>query len=169
MKEWLKRIRAAIGMGLTWTAAWIPVGILVALALWIIGLDPPGFVWRIAGVFGVLGFLGGGIFSAVLRLAEGRRTFDELSLPRFAMWGGVGGLLLGGLAGAAVFGGPGPQLADAVVAGVTTLLGAGSAVGTLVLARKADDGVLLPGDPDAPAVAPTADKKRQLLKGAGET
>ena len=44
------------------------------------------------------GFLGGAVFSAVLRIAEGRRRFDELSLPRFGAWGAVTGLLLGVLA-----------------------------------------------------------------------
>jgi hypothetical protein len=34
---------------------------------------------------------------AVLRIAEGRRGFDELSLARFAAWGAVTSLLLSGL------------------------------------------------------------------------
>ena len=34
---------------------------------------------------------------AVLGLVEGRRRFDQMSLPRFAGWGAVGGLLLSGI------------------------------------------------------------------------
>ncbi len=101
MKNWIRRIRGAIGMGLTWAAGWTPIGALTGLALWVIGLDPPGmirFVLASATLFGALGFVGGCIFSAVLGLAERRRRFEELSLPRFAAWGGVAGLLLGGLA-----------------------------------------------------------------------
>jgi hypothetical protein len=45
-------------------------------------------------IFGVLGFFAGVIFSAFLALTEGRRRFDEMSLPRFAGWGATGGLLL---------------------------------------------------------------------------
>ncbi|MGD2067716.1 MAG: hypothetical protein PVI57_03455 [Gemmatimonadota bacterium] len=139
MGEWIRRIRGTIGMGLTWAAAWMPIGALLALVLWVMGFDPVGFVGMLITIFGALGFVGGSIFSGVLRLAEGRRRFDELSLLRFAAWGGVGGLLLGGLAGIALFGGPGLQWTDAVIAGVTTALGAGSAVGTLALARRAED------------------------------
>jgi len=45
-------------------------------------------------IFGVLGFFAGVIFSAFLLLTQGRRRFDEMSLPRFAGWGAAGGLLL---------------------------------------------------------------------------
>jgi hypothetical protein len=44
-------------------------------------------------VFGVLGFFAGITFSAFLALSECRRTFDQMSLPRFAAWGGIGGVL----------------------------------------------------------------------------
>jgi hypothetical protein len=170
MKEWLRRIKAAIGMGLTWAAGWMPIGVLFALSLSVVGLGPPGlagFVGTSAVLFGVLGFCGGSIFSAVLRLAEGRRRFDELSLPRFALWGGVGGLLLGAMAGMVLFTGPGMQLADAVVAGVTTLLGAGSAAGTLALARRAEDEGLLEAGADVPQVGATEKERKKLLEDGG--
>jgi hypothetical protein len=83
------------------------------------------------------------IFSAVLRLGDGRRRFDELTLPRFALWGGVAGLLvpaiagvLGGLAGIMIFGGPGLQRGDLVVACMSSLLSAGSAAGSLAIAEE---------------------------------
>lgn len=139
MSKWLRRIRGAIGMGVTWAVGWILVGALLALGLWVAGLDPPGFFWVITEVFGILGFLGGSIFSALLRLTEGGRKFDELSLPRFAAWGGFGGLLLGGLADVWLLGGPSLHPVHAVFAGTIVLLGAGSAIGTLALARKARD------------------------------
>ena len=41
--------------------------------------------------FGVMGFIGGVAFSLVLGIAEGRRRFDQMSLPRFAAWGAGGG------------------------------------------------------------------------------
>lgn len=150
MNGWMRRIKAAIGMGLTWGVGWSLVGVLFGLVMWVIGLDPlgAGMMWWGAKVFGVLGLFAGSIFSGVLGLAEGRRRFDQLSLPRFAAWGAVGGLLLGGLASLTLFGGPGVQRVDAVVTGVTTLLGSASAIGSLALARNAADDALSAADPE---------------------
>jgi len=157
MSEWLKRIRGILGMGLTWAGAWIAVGALLALVLFVVGLDPPGFFWTIARVFGAVGFLTGSMFSGILLLTEGRRRFDELSLTRFVAWGALGGLLLGGLAGLTIFGAP-------WVAGVTTLLGAGSAAATLVIARRAGDETLPRADADV-ANARLADTEPSRLLG----
>jgi len=88
MRKWLRRIRGAIGMGFTWGAAWAGAGMVLA-ALTGFKADAPFPL-----IFGVLGFFAGVIFSAFLALTEGRRRFDEMSLPRFAGWGATGGLLL---------------------------------------------------------------------------
>ena len=159
MNEWLKRIRGIIGMGLTWAVGWIAIGAVLAMVLSVVGLDPPGLFWTITEVFGSVGFLTGSMFSGVLLLAEGRRRFDELSLPRFVTWGALGGLLLGGLAGLTVFGGP-------WVAGATTLLGAGSAAVTLVIARRAEDEALLRAGADAAEAALADSEPKQLLGNA---
>ena len=102
MKKWGRRIRAAIGMGLTWAAAWFGAGILLARV--------PGFYSDLpfALVFAPLGFLTGIIFSGILVGIEGRRGFDRTSLSRFAGWGAASGLLLSGIfvVGAALRGGP---------------------------------------------------------------
>ena len=96
MKKWLKRIRGALGMGLTWAVAWSPFGAILGLVLWVVIGGTPllntlvGFVAAAA----TLGFVGGAAFSVVLGIAEGRRRFDEMSLPRFAGWGALGGLLV---------------------------------------------------------------------------
>jgi hypothetical protein len=84
--------------------------------------------------FGLLGFLAGVTFSGILVLIEGRRRFDQMSLPRFALWGGAGGLLLSGVfVLAAALGGD----VLLVLGPVFALSGAGSAAGTLALARMA--------------------------------
>lgn len=91
--------------------------------------------------------LGGALFSGVLRLTEGRRSFDELSLPRFTAWGAVGGLLLGGTAVfASLWGAGGPAVVSGVVVVASAALGAGSAAGTLLLARRAEGRDLLEAD-----------------------
>lgn len=144
MKTWLRRIRGAIGTGLTWAIGWAPVGAITGL-LTAAFLDfPLGIVaGNYAQMFGVLGFVGGAIFSTVLSLAEGRRSFKELSLPRFVAWGALGGLLLGALAATAGLLGAGITTLGAVITAAATLLGAGSAAGTLVIARAAPSDALL--------------------------
>jgi peptidoglycan/LPS O-acetylase OafA/YrhL len=88
MRTWLRRIRGAIGMGFTWGAVWSVAGFALAVATRF-KADAPFPL-----IFGVLGFVAGVIFSAFLALTEGRRRFDQMSLPRFAAWGAAGGLLL---------------------------------------------------------------------------
>ncbi len=167
MKSWIRRIRGAIGIGLTWAVGWAPIGAVFGLVLGTLLPGAPiplGTVAIInATAFGILGFVGGGIFSTVLRLAEGRRRFDQLSLPRFAGLGALGGLLLGGLAVATGMWGVGFGGVGAVLVGVATLLGAGSAAGTLALARQADDRELLEEGHRAAEVGLSDGEARRLL------
>lgn len=88
MGKWMRRIRGAIGMGITWAVAWSAAGLVPR---WLFGFntDAPFPI-----IFGVLGFIAGVIFSGILMLTEGRRGFDEMKLSRFAAWGGAGGVLL---------------------------------------------------------------------------
>src|SRR5258706_15182546 len=91
MRKWLRRIRGALGMGFTWAPAWFAVGFVPR---WLFGVstDLP-----LPLLFGALGFIGGVTFSGVLVLTEGRRRFDQLSLPHVAGWGAIGGVLLSAL------------------------------------------------------------------------
>ena len=136
MKKWMRRILGAVGMSLTWAAGWGLIGVLIGTFV-----DPHGSIddmWVVR--VGVPGFLSGVVFSAVLGIAEGRRRFDELSLPRFGILGAVTGLLLGVLAvsaGVASAIGPGLWLRAAIIIGPTTLLSAVSAVGSALLFRYA--------------------------------
>jgi hypothetical protein len=165
MTKWLQRIRGALGIGLTWAAGWAPIG---AITGWLTGMFlgfPLGVVTsNYAVMFGVLGFIGGTIFSTVLSLAEGRRNFSQLSLPRFVAWGALGGLVLGGLAVTAGILGSGFTSLGAVIAGVATLLGAGSAAGTLAIARSADNQTLLKESEGVAHAGLTPDEARELLR-----
>ena len=143
MKRWLRRIRGAVGMGLTWAVGWTFVGMLTMMAIYtILPTLPDVFdVW--IPVFAYPGFLCGVGFSMVLRIAEGRRRFDELSLPRVAAWGALGGMLVGALVfGVGFAGGVVPTAALAAIMGTTTLLSAVSASGSLALARKEEERML---------------------------
>ena len=164
MKKLLQRIRGAIGIGLTWAIGWAPVGAVTGLITGVVLGFPLGVVAvNYATMFGVLGFVGGTVFSTVLSIAEGRRRFDQLSLPRFVAWGALGGLLLGGLAVTAGLLGSGLTILGAVIAGVSTLLGAGSAAGTLVIARSADRQAMLNEGEDVTHTGLTGEEERQLL------
>lgn len=129
MKKWMRRIRAAIAMGLTWAAAWFGAGMLLLLVVGFGAADVPFPLF-----FGFLGFLAGAAFSGVLGVLGRRRRFDEMSLPRFAMWGALGGGVVCGIV--ALTAGPGAELA--VVFPVFAVAGAISAAGTLALARRAE-------------------------------
>ena len=128
MGKWTRRIRGAIGMGLTWAVAWSAAGMVPR---WLFGFnaDVPFPL-----VFGVLGFTAGVIFSGLLMLTEGRRRFDQMSLPRFALWGAVGGLLLSALFVSGASYGWGEILA------ISTMFASASAAcaaGSLAMARGA--------------------------------
>lgn len=116
-------------MGLVWSVAWFAAGMGV---LFIVGFGAADVPFPL--FWALLGFLGGVTFSAILGLAERHRRFDQMSLARFAAWGGSGGLLLAaGLS--AVVGGHMFPLLGAVFA----VAGAGCAAGSLALARMAEE------------------------------
>ena len=127
MRKWLRRIRGAIGMGFTWGAAWAGAG-MVLTALTGFKADAPFPL-----IFGVLGFIAGVIFSAFLALTEGRRRFDQMSLPRFAGWGAAGGLLLAAVFARAASLDLGDVLAIAPTFAVASAV---CASGSLALARR---------------------------------
>lgn len=152
MPGWLRGIRGAIGMGLTWAIGWAGIGLLIGVSSKLF----PGLPWW-DGFFRVFdaplpalavpGFFGGVFFSTVLGIAGRHRRFDELSLPRFTAWGAAGGILLSLLPALMVALGiastegssRGIWELTAVISGPLTVLGAASAAGTLLLARKGED------------------------------
>jgi hypothetical protein len=159
MKKWWRRIRAAIGMGLTWAAAWFGAGLILLL---IVGFGAADVPFPLG--FAMLGFFAGVTFSAVLGIVEGRRRFDQMSIPRFAVWGGVGGLILSGVfTWAAALGGD----ILMVLGPVFALAGAGSAAGSLALARMGEDRELLDVSGDVEEAGLTEAEVRKLLGGGG--
>ena len=113
----------------------------------------------------MLGFIAGVTFSGVLGLVEGRRRFDQMSLPRFAGWGAAGGFLF-----SAVF-----VLTVALVEDITFLsnlvvlgpvfagAGAACAAGSLALARRAEDRELLDAGADVAEVGLTEGEAQELI------
>jgi hypothetical protein len=137
MKKWLRPIRGAVAMGLTWAAVWAVLAVLIATITELLSgyslethLDP-------LAALAIPGFHAGVIFSAVLWFAEGGRRFDELSLPRIAASGAVAGLLLGVLSFA--MGTPSARfplrVVVVIIVGSSTVLSVVSAVGAASLFR----------------------------------
>jgi hypothetical protein len=92
-------------------------------------------------MFAAAGFVAGLIFSALLGLVDGRRRFDQMSLRRFAAWGAAGGFLLATTFVLAVsLSGDLGFLRNLLLVGpLFAVAAAGSAAGSLALARRARD------------------------------
>jgi hypothetical protein len=132
MKSAMRRIRGGLGIGLAWAIGAALVGgaielvdnVLPGVFPWIQRVD----MWP--QTLAIPGFIGGVIFSIVLGIAARNRRFSELSVPRFAIWGAVAGIVVGGLAlsiGAPV-----------AFIGITTFAAALAASGSLTVARMAE-------------------------------
>lgn len=148
MPSFRRLVRPTLALGLTWAAAWA----LTGLAIGATSVALPWLPWdRLFAVFdaplpalALPGFIGGAIFSVVLRTAGRRWRFDDLSLPRVTTWGAVAGVLLATVPDALVLLGlatPAPAALPVgtltrVIALPLTLLGAVSAAATLWIARR---------------------------------
>lgn len=179
MNKWLRRVRGALGMGLTWAAGWALGGLLIGVTSILL----PGLPWdSFFDVFdaplpalAIPGFVGGALFSIVLGIAGRRRTFHELSLPRFAAWGAVGGLLLTLFPFALVAVGLASTEGGkfdawhviAVISGPFIFLSALSAAGSLMLARRGEDRDSVEASEDAAQAGLTKGEAPELL-GVGD-
>lgn len=162
MKKWGRRIRAAIGMGLIWGAAWFGAGILLARV--------PGFYSDLpfALLFAPLGFVTGIIFSGILVVIERRRRFDRVALSRFAGWGAVSGLLLSGIfVVAAALRGETMWGEFLVFGPALAMASAACAAGSLAMARRAERRELR-GPSGDPAEAELAEDPKEELLGRGD-
>ena len=156
MSRLLKRIRGALGMGLTWAAGWAVFGLLIGISSRILPFIPWDAFFEVFDAplpaLAVPGFVGGVLFSIVLGTLGNRRSFSELSLAKFTAWGAVGGVLLSlvpaamvgvGLASLGGEGGPSLLQLTATIMVPLTALCAGSAAGSLWIARRAQNRELL--------------------------
>jgi hypothetical protein len=166
MKKWLRRIRGTVGVGLTWATGWALAGMLIGVASKLL----PGLPWDwFFEVFdaplpalAVPGFFGGVFFSMVLGIAGRRHRFRELSLPRFAAWGALGGLLLilfpFALVAVGLASREGSDIGTwqilATIGAPFILLSAASAAGSLMLARMTERRESLEASEDVADVGP---------------
>ena len=147
MKRWMRRVRGAIGTGMTWAFAWFGAGMaMLVTSLLLTGSTGADVPYPIG--FGAIGFVAGVAFSGVLSLTEGRRRFDQMSLGRFAGWGAAGGCLLAAALAGTITALEGAVFLDnfLVLGTVFGIAGAASAGGSLLLARRAEEGLLAEAD-----------------------
>jgi len=156
MRTSLRRIRGAIGMGVTWAAVWFAAG---SVPRWVFGVNTDA---PLPLIFGLFGLVAGMVFSAVLALTEGRRGFDQMSLPRFAVWGAMSGVLLSALFAKAASLGWGDVLALAPTLAVASAI---SAAGSLAMARRAVRQELPDSGANTAKVEVTDHEKRKLPGG----
>ena len=136
MPGWLRVIRGMIGTGLTFAAGVGLVGSILGLG----GLLLGQLSWddlRMVPKLSVIAFLTGVGFAGVLAIVARGRTFDRLSLRYVTALGAGGGLLYFLFIAAA--GGTRVWSAWNAIGNLTilTLLGGGTAAGTVILARRA--------------------------------
>ena len=95
MRTWLRRLRGVLGAGTIWGSMGVVFGsIFGALgSLFLGGGFYLGDVLEMGGAFGLFGLLWGGSFAGILMAADGRKSLEDLSPVRLAVWGGVAGVL----------------------------------------------------------------------------
>src|SRR5688500_15087853 len=91
MQKWMIGIRGAVLMVVLWVVGWgLGYGGIMEI------IDTDGKIQDVwPTLLAIPGLIGGVIFSVILAIAERDRKFDEISLVRFALWGGAAGLVLG--------------------------------------------------------------------------
>jgi len=144
VSRWLRIIRGMVGMGLTFSAGVGAIASLVAGALWLITGAPFRELAFPVVASSIWAFPIGVAFSGVIALTARGRTFERLSVPRFAALGAAAGLALFGVLALNAW--DAWSLPTAIAnATLFVLLGGGSATASLLIARRAG-GVLEAGD-----------------------
>lgn len=139
----LRKLRGALGTGLTWAVAWAGLG---AVHGFLVGVFNPRY-WTLGNPildtsfgYAVAGLVAGTGFSLLLASLGRRATLERLSRGRVALWGAVGGALVPvlvhvtrGLTSSAGWGDV------ALTASVTGVLGAVSGLVSLWIARRSPE------------------------------
>ncbi len=147
--KWLKRIRGAVGTGLTWAVGWGVGGVMIGVASLILPWLPWDAFFEVFDAplpaLAVPGFFAGLFFSLVIGVAGRRRRLEELSFGQVARWGAFGGVLLTAFPFVLVVIGLASREGSSistwrlitVITGPFVVMSAVSATATLLLARAA--------------------------------
>ena len=172
MKTWLRKLRGVVSIGAIWGLACSVLGFAIGAIVSMIWPEilPSTVVRYVVDLtlgYGVVGFVLGSGFAGVLATMHGRKTFEELTLGRGALWGALAGVGMSTVLGLVFIGlglGRGLPLADLISIFVVPTctfgaLTAGLGAGTVSLARRA------PAELEAGAVR----HESKLLADSGET
>lgn len=133
MRTFLRKLRGALGLALTWTIAWAALGAVIGTIDSVLRPTGGESPWHMAKVLGSVGFVSGLTCAVAIASLERRRQFSQLSLMRVALWGALGGATIPLLTAV-----PESQLLW------TCPFGALLAAGSLGLARRGQDTTLPP-------------------------
>jgi hypothetical protein len=154
MKTWLRRLRGMVSIGVIWglscSVLGLAIGAFVSI-IWpeILPFSVAKYVVAVALGYGVAGFVLGGGFAGVLATMHGRKTFEELTRGRGALWGaltGVGAATVANLIYLGLWFGSGFPLTElipafvpafVVMAGMCGAVTAGLGALTVSLAKRA--------------------------------
>jgi hypothetical protein len=90
MSTWVRHLRRAFLLALTWAVLWAPLGVLTGIFM-----DPNDTLdepWAALGAYP--GFLCGLVFAVVLAIAARQCRLGDLSPSRAGSWGALSGLLV---------------------------------------------------------------------------
>ena len=137
----LRVLRGIARTALTWAVVWVPVSLIPFGLATLFGGPLPLRVWVPVIISqAVVGAINGGVFATVLAIAGRRKSFDTLSLPWIAACGAVSAALVPFVGRAvllATLDVPIPATALLTALVTNGVLGAGFAMTTLTLARRA--------------------------------
>jgi hypothetical protein len=136
-----------VGMGLTFSAGVGVVASVAAIASWLfLGGGSFPELARVVVASSLWAFPIGVAFSGVVSVLARGRSFEELSLARFGALGAGAGLMLFGVLATNAWDAWSPATALGNAA-IFVILGGGSAMSSLLLARKADASLAAGGEP----------------------
>lgn len=89
MNKWLKQLRGILGTGAIWGTTGLSAGVFLGAISSIIFDGGFSLTWAlISGVgLGLFGFLSGASFAGILATQDGRKSLEDLSVARSALWG----------------------------------------------------------------------------------
>jgi hypothetical protein len=91
----IRRLRGILSLAMLWAVVWLLAGLVIEVGLrWNAGLLRYGIHFQDLSGWTGLGAFSGAVFAALIALFERRRTFDELSVKRLAIWGALAGAVL---------------------------------------------------------------------------
>jgi len=169
MKTWLRKLRGVASIGATWGLACSVLGIAIGAIVSMIWPDILPFtvvkyVVSVALWYGVGGFVLGSGFAVVLTTVDGRKTFEELTPGRTALWGALTGVGLAIVVGLVV--GDTPLAVFVASASTIGAVTAALAAGTLSLARRAPPELGAGAVQDESKLLDDSGESRKLNKGS---